>query len=98
MAQFEAALARVAASNLDAVMFANALRDATPDPEFTPEQRESLWDSWWGVEGSLRQENAAAFASVWNTKLTPADRDALYPRLTSRRVTEMIINLGKKPR
>jgi hypothetical protein len=94
-AQFEAALERVGASNLDGVLFANALRDAEPDPDFNAEQREELWTSWWG-EGSLRDENTQWFAHVWNHQLTPADRAELYPRLTSRRVTEMIVALGKK--
>jgi hypothetical protein len=95
-AQYEAALERVGASNLDGVMFAHALRDATPDLELTAEERESLWGSWWGAEGSLREQNGAAFASVWNQKLTPADRAALYARLTSRRVTEALIAISKK--
>jgi hypothetical protein len=94
-AQFEAALERVGASNLDGVLFANALRDAEPDPDFNAEQRESLWDEWWG-EGSSREENSAWFAHAWNDKLTAEDRREIYPRLTSRRVTELLVALGRK--
>jgi hypothetical protein len=94
-AQFLSAMERVGANHREATMFAHALRDAQPDPDFNAEQRESLWDQWWG-EGTQRDENAQWFAHAWNHGLTQPDRDQLYSRLTSRRVVEMIVALGQK--
>ena len=94
LAQIKAAMEKHGVSNLESARFAWSIRDATREPELTPEDRLACWSAWWPDDVSF-EANQAAFARGWN-QLSPADHEALIPFLRNRGVVERIIAFGRR--